>query len=105
MALLTPLVSRPVVGRARALLFPASVPGRLGRQNSLRNPRRTATTAAALMIGLALVAAVGVLGSSLKDSVRKIASDAIGADYIVSPTAVGIDQAAFKAVAGHPGRR
>ncbi len=55
------------------------------------------------MIGLALVAAVGVLGSSLKDSVRKIASDAIGADYIVSPTAVGMDQAAFKAVQDTPG--
>jgi putative ABC transport system permease protein len=101
-ALLSPLVSRPVTG-AVGLLFQRRLPGRLGRQNSLRNPRRTAATAAALMIGLALVAAVGVLGSSLKDSVRKIASDAIGADYIVSPTAVGMDQAAFKAVQGTPG--
>jgi putative ABC transport system permease protein len=101
-ALLSPLVSRPVTG-AVGLLFQRRLPGRLGRQNSLRNPRRTAATAAALMIGLALVAAVGVLGSSLKDSVRKIASDAIGADYIVSPTAVGMDQAAFKAVQDTPG--
>ena len=101
-ALLSPLVSRPVTGTV-GLLFRRRLPGRLGRQNSLRNPRRTASTAAALMIGLALVAAVGVLGSSLKDSVRKIASDAIGADYIVSPTAVGMDQTAFKAVQDTPG--
>ncbi|HEV7655196.1 MAG TPA: FtsX-like permease family protein [Mycobacteriales bacterium] len=101
-ALLSPLVSRPVTG-ALGLLFQRSLPGRLGRQNSLRNPRRTASTAAALMIGLALVAAVGVLGSSLKDSVRKIASEAIGADYIVSPTAVGMGPDAFGAVQKAPG--
>ena len=101
-ALLSPLVSRPVTG-ALGLLFQRGLPGRLGRQNSLRNPRRTASTAAALMIGLALVAAVGVLGSSLKDSVRKIASDAIGADYIVSPTAVGMGPDAFQAVQHVPG--
>jgi putative ABC transport system permease protein len=101
-ALLSPLVSRPVIG-ALGMLFQRRLPGRLGRQNSLRNPRRTASTAAALMIGLALVAAVGVLGSSLKDSVRKIASDAIGADYIVSPTAVGMGPDAFQAVQKAPG--
>ena len=101
-ALLSPLVSKPVTG-ALGLLFTRSLPGRLGRENSLRNPRRTASTAAALMIGLALVAAVGVLGSSLKDSVRKIASTAIGADFIVNPTAVGIDETAFRAVQQTPG--
>jgi putative ABC transport system permease protein len=101
-ALLSPLVSRPVTG-ALGMLFRRRLPGKLGRQNSMRNPRRTASTAAALMIGLALVAAVGVLGSSLKDSVRKIASDAIGADYIISPTAVGMDQQAFAAVTSTPG--
>ena len=53
-ALLSPLVSRPVTG-ALGSLFSRRLPGRLGRQNSQRNPRRTASTAAALMIGLALV--------------------------------------------------
>jgi putative ABC transport system permease protein len=101
-ALLSPLVSRPVTG-ALGMVFQRSLPGKLGRQNSLRNPRRTASTAAALMIGLALVAAVGVLGSSLKDSVRKVASDAIGADYILSPTAVGMGPDSFKVVQDTPG--
>jgi putative ABC transport system permease protein len=69
-AMLSPLVSKPVasvVGR----LFSRKLPGRLGRENAVRNPRRTAATAAALMIGLALISAVTVLGSSLKASVAK----------------------------------
>ena len=101
-ALLSPLISRPVTG-ALGMLFARRLPGKLGRQNSLRNPRRTASTAAALMIGLALVAAVGVLGSSLKDSIRKIASTAIGAEFVLSPTAVGFDQSAYEAMKSVPG--
>ncbi len=97
-ALLSPLVSRPVTGTV-GLLFRRRLPGRLGRQNSLRNPRRTASTAAALMIGLALVAAVGVLGSSLKDSVRKIADRTRSAPTTSSARPrSGSDQPAFKAV-------
>lgn len=101
-ALLSPLVSRPVTS-ALGLLFSRGLAGRLGRQNSLRNPRRTASTAAALMIGLALVATVGVLGSSLKDSIRKIASSTISAEFIISPTAVGIDDEAYSALRTTPG--
>ena len=101
-ALLSPLVSRPVTG-GLGLLFSRGLAGKLGRQNSMRNPRRTASTAAALMIGLALVAAVGALGSSLKDTVRKVASDAIGADYIVSPTAAGMGPDAYGVVEKTPG--
>src|SRR4029078_4325786 len=42
----------------------AGVPGAIARGNAMRNPRRTAATASALVIGLALVAMVGVLGES-----------------------------------------
>ncbi|HZB49387.1 MAG TPA: FtsX-like permease family protein, partial [Mycobacteriales bacterium] len=101
-ALLSPLVSRPVTG-ALGSLFSRRLPGRLGRQNSLRNPRRTASTAAALMIGLALVSAVGVLGASLKDSVRKTADSALGADFILNPAAVGIGEDTVRAVRAVPG--
>jgi putative ABC transport system permease protein len=101
-ALLSPLVSRPVTG-ALGSLFSRRLPGRLGRLNSQRNPRRTAATAAALMIGLALVAAVGVLGASLKDSVRKTAETALGADFLLNPAAVGISQQAVDAVRPLPG--
>ena len=53
----TPLISRPVVA-CSARSFAWSVPGKLGRLNSARNPRRTAITAAALMVGIALVTGV-----------------------------------------------
>jgi putative ABC transport system permease protein len=44
----------------------AGVPGAIARGNAMRNPRRTAATASALVIGLALVAMVAVLGESAK---------------------------------------
>lgn len=81
-AALSPLLSRPVARLVGAPLARA-VPGRLGRLNAMRNPRRTASTAAALMIGLALVTAVGVLGASAKASVEKVVRDAVGADVVV----------------------
>ncbi|MEP6697872.1 MAG: FtsX-like permease family protein, partial [Pseudonocardiales bacterium] len=81
-AMLSPVISRPVAGLL-SRPFSRHLPGRLGRVNTLRNPRRTASTAAALMIGLALVSAVSVLGASLKASVQKIADTAIGADIIL----------------------
>jgi putative ABC transport system permease protein len=101
-ALLSPLAARPVVG-GLGRLAGRSVPGSLGRQNSLRDPRRTAATAAALMIGLALVAAVGVLGASLKQSVRRDVAAALTADYVVTPTAVGIGPDAYDALTRAPG--
>ena len=67
-ALLTPVLSRPVVGLL-GRIFAWSVPGKLGRLNSGRNPRRTAITAAALMVGIALVTGVGVIVSSAKTSI------------------------------------
>jgi putative ABC transport system permease protein len=91
-AMLSPLVSRPVaatVGR----LFSRKLPGRLGRENAIRNPRRTAATAAALMIGLALISAVTVLGSSLKASVAKTVEGAIGSDFVLSTQGAGFPDA------------
>ncbi|MCW2605698.1 MAG: hypothetical protein JWO60_391 [Frankiales bacterium] len=79
---LSPQLARPV---ARLLGAPLvrGVPGRLGRLNAMRNPRRTAATAAALMIGMALVTAVGVVGASAKASVEKIIEGAVAADVVV----------------------
>ena len=68
-AMLSPLVEQAGRRRSSAGCFSRRLPGRLGRENAVRNPRRTAATAAALMIGLALISAVTVLGSSLKASV------------------------------------
>ena len=51
--------------------------GRLARENSQRNPSRTAITAAALMIGLALIAFVTVFASGLSSSVNKVVDDSL----------------------------
>ena len=101
-ALLSPHLSRPVTGLV-GVIFRRGLPGRLGKQNSQRNPRRTASTAAALMIGLALVSAVGVLGASLKDSVRKTVDQAVGADFIVDHNATGISQKTVDEIGKLPG--
>ena len=60
------------------------VAGRLAGENVIRNPARTASTAAALMIGLALVAFVAVLGQGVRDSLSNSFSKQISADYVVT---------------------
>jgi len=58
--------------------------GQLARENAVRNPGRTASTAAALMIGLALVTVVAVLGASLRDSAQSAVEKQIDTDYVVT---------------------
>ncbi|MFC7274712.1 ABC transporter permease [Paractinoplanes rhizophilus] len=81
-ALLTPLISRPVVALL-GRLFSWSVPGRLGRLNSGRNPRRTAITAAALMVGIALVTGVTVVMDSAKTSLAAQVEDTVKAEIVI----------------------
>ncbi len=57
--------------------------GRMAERNALRNPRRTGATGAALMIGLALVACLSVVGSSMVASATDELDRSVGADYIV----------------------
>jgi putative ABC transport system permease protein len=104
-AMLAPVISRPavrVLGAAYPRLFKA--PGRLARQNALRNPRRTAATAAALMIGLALITTVNVLGASMSASINQAVDRQFGADYLVSSeTQSGFSPAVVTAVSGVSG--
>jgi putative ABC transport system permease protein len=58
--------------------------GALARGNSVRNPGRTASTAAALMIGIALVTFVAVLANGMKASNRGAIEDQVKADYVVT---------------------
>ncbi|MEU5424404.1 FtsX-like permease family protein [Streptomyces olivoreticuli] len=81
---LTPLLSRPLIAAAGPLLRPFGISGKLARQNAVRNPRRTAATASALMIGLTLITGMTVLAGSLQVAIDKMASGAIKADYTVS---------------------
>ncbi len=88
-AMLAPAVARPlsgVIGRPLARIL--GEPGKLGRENSMRSPRRTAQTASALMVGLALVSAIAVFGASLSRSATSSVDQAIKADLILSSTGV-----------------
>ena len=58
--------------------------GSLARENAGRNPRRTATTGAALMIGLSLVTAGFVVGESVKARLGDLIDSSVTADYIIS---------------------
>jgi putative ABC transport system permease protein len=59
------------------------VTGRLARENAKREPQRTATTSAALMIGVALVVFVGVFTSSLKASIADAVDEQLAGDLAV----------------------
>ncbi|MEW2414135.1 FtsX-like permease family protein [Streptomyces sp. NPDC046866] len=78
--LLAAVVVRVLSG---VVLRPFGSVGRLAERNALRNPRRTGATAAALMIGLALVACLSVVGSSMVASATEELDKSVGADYIV----------------------
>jgi putative ABC transport system permease protein len=82
-ALLAPVLVRPV---ATVLGWPARLrgaPGRLAGENARRNPRRTALTSAALMIGLALVTAVAVITASLEASINQAIDGTVRAQLVV----------------------
>ncbi|GHC67302.1 ABC transporter permease [Streptomyces cinnamoneus] len=72
--------------------------GRLAERNALRNPRRTGATASALMIGLALVAALSVVGSSMVASATEQLDKSVGADFIVQSENGPLSPAAVTAV-------
>ena len=83
--LLSPLVVGPLTA---ALGWPVSrtfgVAGRLAEQNAGRNPQRTATTAAALMIGLAMVSMALTVGESVKAQLRSTLASSVQADYLIN---------------------
>ncbi|MFI1928239.1 ABC transporter permease [Streptomyces sp. NPDC020377] len=79
-----PLLVRPVI-RVLGGAFPAlfgSV-GRMSQRNALRNPRRTGATAAALMVGLALVGGMSVASASMSKSFDEQIDKTLGADFVV----------------------
>ena len=105
MALVAPRLVTPL---ARLVGWPArragGVAGELATANAVRNPGRTASTAAALMIGLTLVTVVAMLGSGLRSSAEHAVSDQVRAAYVLE----GEDGLPFRAeiaddVAGTPG--
>ena len=103
-AMLAPAVARPlsgVIGRPLARAFGESA--KLGRQNAMRSPRRTAQTASALMVGIALVSAIAVFGASLSKSATASVDQAISADLLVSASSGGLADSVPALVSSVPG--
>ena len=84
------LVSGGAAALLGTLLAIRGTTGQLGRRNAMRNPARTAVTAAALMVGVTLVSLTAIVASSVKASVDTIIDSAVRADFVVSSgTALG----------------
>ncbi len=110
-ALVGMVVLGPVVARfaASVLGAPAAVfrrrTGGLARRNAMRNPRRTAGTASALMIGTAVVAVFATFGSSMKASLDDVIRSSFGGDLVVSQqqaSGSALDAALAPAIAALP---
>src|SRR4029453_14741799 len=100
------LLVRPLAALIATPLRLRGLPGELAKQNSMRNPRRTSSTAAALMVGLTLVVSMGVFASSLKASFGDIIGDSANASLFVTPSSSqgpGYSPEAIKAVQGVSG--
>ncbi|VEG28111.1 ABC transporter permease [Actinomyces howellii] len=86
----SPVMARPVVallGLPFRLLRPS---GRLATRNIVHNPRRTANTSGALMVGMAVVCAGATLAASVNSSVSDIVTDSMRADFIVQPSSASM---------------
>lgn len=107
MIVLAPLLAGPVIRLTGRLTRRFGLTGHLAQQNALRDPRRTAATASALMISTALVAGLAVLGNSTGQALDRQAAAGLGADYVIgtrTPT-LTIDPAAVRRVSDTPGVR
>jgi putative ABC transport system permease protein len=102
------LLSAPAIPVLSGILgWPATriggVAGTLARDNARRNPQRTASTASALMIGLALVTLVATLAAGITQTFRGAVNDLFVGDYAItaennySPIPIGVAEAAAKA--------
>nr|WBO78465.1 FtsX-like permease family protein [Streptomyces sp. SBE_14.2] len=100
-----PLLASGVVRVLGAMILRIFGPvGRMAERNALRNPRRTGATGAALMIGLALVACLSVVGSSMVASATDQLDKTVGTDFIVqSDSGQLITPQAVEAVRKTPG--
>ncbi|MGH8982941.1 MAG: FtsX-like permease family protein, partial [Acidimicrobiia bacterium] len=92
--LLGPVVARPAAaGLGTPIAAVRGLPGSLARRNAMRNPRRTAGAAGALMVGVVVVTLFTVIASSLKSSIEDTVDKSFGGDLVIDTdfSAAGID--------------
>ncbi|WP_432938945.1 ABC transporter permease [Kribbella sp. CA-253562] len=104
--MMLPVATRPLAAAIGVPLRLRGMPGELARQNAMRNPRRTSSTAAALMVGLTLVVGMGVFASSLKASFGDVIGESVNADLFLrssSAQAPGFSPEVISTVQAVPG--
>lgn len=83
--LITPLLARTAT---RAIGWPIAklrgVPGSMASRNAMRNPRRTASTSAALLVGVAVVSLFTIFAASIKVSVSDAVADSFHGQFVMS---------------------
>jgi putative ABC transport system permease protein len=87
------------------LLRLRGIPGKLARANAMRNPKRTAASASALMIGVGLVGFITILASSTTASINKAIDQSFAGDIVIDSGAGvtgGIDPTLAQKLAGLP---
>lgn len=83
-AIASPVLGRPLLDGVRRLFSAGfGTVGQLAGENTRRNPRRTASTASALMIGLALAGAVAILATSGKATTATVIEDTFAGDFVI----------------------
>ncbi|MFB7918496.1 ABC transporter permease [Streptomyces sp. NPDC056061] len=104
--LLAPVLAGPVVRAVGRLTARFGITGRLSRDNALRDPRRTAATAAAVIVSTALTTGLATIGHSGAQALDRQAAAGLTADYLISADKMtGIDPATVRKIADTPGVR
>lgn len=89
-AALSPLAVAPYARAVgRPIAASRGVPGELAQENTIRNPKRTSTTAAALMIGVGLVSAITIFASSATASIAEVIDEAFVGDLVIDSGSFG----------------
>jgi len=91
--LLGPVVARPVGNLLGAPLALRGVSGDLARRNAVRNPKRTSSTAAALLVGVGVVSLFTVFGASVSQSIEDTVDRTFGGELALTPAGAGFSGA------------
>ena len=105
MVLLGPVVARPAAaGLGAPIAALRGLPGSLARRNAMRNPRRTAGAAGALMVGVLVVTLFTVIAASLKSSIEDTVDKSFGGDLVIDTdfSGAGIDPGLADEIAALP---
>ncbi|MFF9346296.1 ABC transporter permease [Streptomyces sp. NPDC014734] len=104
--MLAPILAVPMIRAGCKLTTRFGVAGRLSRENALRDPRRTAATAAAVIVSTALVAGLATIAHSSAQALDRQAAAGLTADHLITADHMtGIDQATARKIADAPGVR